>query len=95
MLYPSCGDGRGTSEVPFHFDEPPSPQWSVNNFHCGYETLCVTNRERTEGSFVRTVYSVICDTYGTSEEFFFSFFIFSVRFPLRVEIEVKLFIKNV
>ena len=70
---PSCGDGRGTSEVPF--DEPPSPQWSVNSFHCGYETLCVTHRERTEGSFVRTVCSVICDSYGTSKEFL-SFFFF-------------------
>lgn len=51
------------------------------------------NRERTQGSFVRTQFSVICDSYGTLRVFFF-FLLISVRFPLRVEIEVKLFIKN-
>lgn len=77
-------------EVPFHSDEPPSPQWSVNNFHCGYETLCVTTG-KDRRKLVRTD-SVICDSY-TSKEFFF--FHLLVCFPLRVEIEVKLFIKNV
>lgn len=37
--------------VRFHFTlmNLPSPQWSVNSFHCGYETSCVMNRERTQG----------------------------------------------
>lgn len=45
---------EGGSEVPFHFDEPASPLWSVSSFHCGCKTLCRINRERTRGSFVRT-----------------------------------------
>lgn len=38
-----------------------------------------------------SLYNVICDSFGTLKEFFSS----PLPRPLRVEIEVKLFIKNV
>lgn len=54
--------------------------------------LCDEQGRDTRRLCENSVHNVICDSYGTLRVFFF--LIYSVHFPLRVEIEVK-FIKNV